>query len=191
MENKLSNLLSFLRRILIGDLDSGKKQHMENDFINIGALLGIMIFPFVIIFLMLMVFNWSERKNLFSDSWFVYLAWMFLGLLTALACLIVDDRFSIEETAPIMATFYLSIVSIQTTGIAAVLYWRSGRKNAASLVCLTEEIADAPPARKIWKTAFLVSVLTSLMMVGLFVALADIDRQLSPRDDGVSFGIYD
>ena len=80
---------------------------MENDFISLTAMLGIMIFPFAIIFLLLMIFNWNERKSLFADSWFVYLAWLVFGMLTALAGLIAYDIFRIEETAPIMVTFYL------------------------------------------------------------------------------------
>src|SRR5687767_2049172 len=107
---------------------------MENDFISLTAMLGIMIFPFAFIFLLLMVFNWNERKSLFSDSWFVYLAWMLFGALTALAGLIAYDNFRIEETAPIMATFCLLIIVIQSSGIAAVLFWRSRPKNVTSLV---------------------------------------------------------
>jgi hypothetical protein len=164
---------------------------MENDFISLTAMLGFMFFPFAFIFLILMVFNWNGKKSLFSDSWFVYLAWILFGTLAGLAGLIADEKFRIETTAPIMASFYISIIIIQSSGIAAVLFWRSRPKNMTSLVYGTEVNSDVPRARKIWKTAFLVTILTFLMMLGLVTAIEDLDNKLSPKNNGVSFGIYD
>jgi len=164
---------------------------MENDFIGFAAMLGILIFPLAFIFLILTVFNWNKRKNLFADSWFVYLAWTLFGLLTAVAGLVVDAKFGIEETVSITASFYLSIIIIQSSAIAAVLFWRSRPKNAISLVDARAVAPDIPRARNIWKTAFLVGVLTSLMMLGLISAIEDIDDKLKPKNSNVSFGLYD
>ena len=163
----------------------------EINFISFAALLGIMTFPFAIIFLILVSLNWNQRKSLFSDSWFVYLAWIFFGLLTMLAGLILDNEFFITETAPIMTAFYLSIIIVQAFGIAAVLCWRSRQKNLPSLIYMSEVIPDAPQSQKIWKTAFLISILTFLMVLGLVIALEDIDSKINPRNNNVSFGIYD
>lgn len=148
-----------------------------------------MLFPLVIIFLVLLTFDWNRRQNLFYDAWFVYLVWMGATVCFCLPVLGVGE-YKITSDAVNLALFYTSVLSLQTVAVAGVLLWRSNR--VSEYVPLTEVTKERPQARGIWKTAILVSVLTSLMMLGLAAAIDDIDQRINPRDrESITFGIYD
>ena len=165
-----------------------------------------LIFPFSIIYLLLSTLNWNEKKTLFLDSWFIFLAWLLSSLSVAFTYLLSDDYFRytggiIYHTCFVPLVIVLLIVT-NSCAIAGVLYLRSRSKNTASITNSNTEEMQKPSIKKIWQTSSTISLLTLLMFTILLMAIKDINEkshkdineklQENPKNrDGVSFGIYE
>lgn len=66
---------------------------MEKDFAGFILMSLVWCFPFGFIYLVLHLLNWNERKNLFSDSWFVYLTWIISSLIGYVVCILIGQKF--------------------------------------------------------------------------------------------------
>jgi hypothetical protein len=163
-----------------------------DDFAWFLTMTAIMSFPFGIIYLILNTLNWNERKNIFSNCWFVFIAWLLSSLSMALIYALIDNKFYFSNSLFLFAFFIPSLIAANICAVAGVLYFKSRPKNSVILTNHNDDNIKVPTMRKIWQTSALVSILTLLMVIGLIVAINDITEKLSPKNpEGISFGIYD
>ena len=159
------------------------------------AMIGIVSFPFAIIYLILNTLSWNEKRNIFSDSWSVFIAWLISGFLIIIIFALVDFNFRIHNRFAFFASFALSAITVNICAIAPVLFFRSRQRSSIVLTNLNREIY-IPKTKKIWQASIPVSILTWLMIVGLIIALNDISQKIEDRfypknKDNIEFGIYD
>jgi len=163
------------------------------DFSWLLIMIAIFSFPFAIIYLILFTLNWNDKKNIFSDSWFVFIAWFVSSLLMFFVNAIFN-RMTGRITFPNQFLDFISTFVLSGFGnlisIFGVLYIRS-RPNSALIGSNSNELKP-PTVGKTLQAAFAVYFLTWLMIIGLTMAMTDIDeRYFQPKQDEIEFGIYD
>ncbi|MBS1795934.1 MAG: hypothetical protein JSS81_18925 [Acidobacteria bacterium] len=153
---------------------------MEN-LLMIPLFLALAAFPFGIIYLVLAAVGWSDRRNLFSDSWFVYLAWLLTAGVVYFGSLWFEAQFLYISGRTVALVTAAALLAADTL-ILGIVLWRRG-------CALTFEFRDlkAPTARRAFKTSALVGLLTLLMIAGLFVAVVDLNNRYGRTNDGVVF----
>lgn len=162
------------------------------DFSWLLIMIAVFSFPFAIIYLILYTLNWNKKKNIFLDSWAVFIAWIVSGLLLLAVFAICDAiwRFSIFSGFAFFVSMYVVIGFGNLISIFGVLYIRS-RQNV-TLINPNSKETDAPSVQKTLQATFAVYFLTWLMIIGLTMAMTDIDeRYFQPKQDEIEFGIYD
>lgn len=158
---------------------------MGEDLAAFGGGIGIIGVPFAAIYLILNAIKWNEKKSIFLDCWFVYLGWMVSGIIGFLAFEYVTRIFPIEGKF-IFRTPIIPIVIFQTCLLTAILYIRCRPQKEFSLQFRKKGSGEPPSLQKICETAFLISILTSLITWGLIAILAAMTDK--PH---LSYGLYD
>lgn len=155
-----------------------------------------MIFPFIAIYLLLFLLNWNEKKNLLSDSWFAFIAW----LVSSFTALFVGSAFKIASFSDFISSafFLLFILVVNICAITAVLYLKTKAK--IEDLSITDNLSDESIGRvgilKILQTSVIVSFMTLIMVTSLGFALQDISQKMEKNklkkegENGVSFEIY-
>ena len=176
---------------------------MEEDFVLFLTMLLILIFPFGFIYLILYGLNWNESKNLLSDSWFAFLAWLLSGFLMFFVYILIENNFGrfLRESIDrkfgdsgkyfFLVFFVISLVVVNICAIAGTLYLRSGEKKTLFITNYGDKKSEKPSVKNIWRTSAIVSVLTIMMTISLFFALKDIGEKLEKEKPRNNYGIYD
>lgn len=165
---------------------------MGEDFkIFLSAIL-VLCLPFGSIYLTLNILNWNEKKNLFLDSWFVFLTCVFSSLLVF--CIYAVTAFSFRYLGGFVyfVFFIFSIVIANIFAIAGVLYLRSREKKLSILTDYKDENIQRPNIKKIFQTSASVSFLIFALVVGLFFLLEydneRLEKQKQQNRGKISFG---
>lgn len=180
---------------------------MEEDFVLFLTMLLILIFPFGFIYLILYGLNWNERKNLLLNSWFAFLAWLLSGFLVFFTYALIEHNFGrfLRELIDrkfgdfgkyaFLIFFVFSFIVINICAIAGTLYLKGSEKKVLSMTNCDDKKSEKPSIKKIWQTSAIVSILTIMMTISLFLALKDVAEKLekeNPKNkNGVTYGIYD
>lgn len=168
---------------------------MGEDFGWFLILTLICFLPFSGIYLLLYTLDWNEKKNLFSDSWFVFLTWLFTSISIFIFYEINRFNFHSIRGFGLYSLVFVSIIVVNIFAIAGVLYLRSRKEKSLIITNYNDEKLEVPNLLKTLRTSAIVSFLTLMMVVSLFLALEDFDKRFKKDEpinqDGVSFGFYE
>ncbi|CAN5630852.1 hypothetical protein BH20ACI4_BH20ACI4_13480 [soil metagenome] len=158
-------------------------------------LMTIFLFvPLMWIYLILYTLNWGERKNLFLDSWVVFLAWIFSGLAVWIFCISAEFGFYKLFHPNLYVTFFSFTILANVFSIAAVLKTREKKKNL-SILSDSDKNIKQPDIQKIWRTSVIVSLLTLAMMTSLVMFVGNISAKMEKSNPNANtntnFKIYD
>lgn len=165
-------------------------------------LLSIVIIPFVPLawnYFILYTLNWDQRKNLFSDSWIIFITWFVSSLIAAVVILILDARFHDAFYLVNPVSFFLLLVAANIFSIIAVLKSREKKKlsiaddlNRLSIGSeLNKELSLGISNRKILQTSVIVTLLNLAMIISLVMFVKDIRTRLKTSKPTPAYGIYD
>ncbi len=168
---------------------------MEEDFAGFILTILICCFPFGFIYLVLNLLNWNERKNLFSDSWFVYLTWIVSSLFGYVVCELIGQRFFRYQSEFVaLVSIIFSMILVNICAIAGVLYLRTRKQETSNITNYNDEEIKKPNTKKIWQTSVVVSISTLFFVYSLTMAVNDISerwKEKPKKADKLSFEIYD
>lgn len=150
----------------------------------------ILFVPLAWIYFILYTLNWDQRKNLFSDSWIIFITLLISSFAVIFVFLLADANFYRYFYLVNPVTFFLLIVLANIFSIVAVLTSRV-KKNLSIAADLNEEEGSKPDISKIWQTSVIVTLLNLAMVVSLVMFVKDITTRLEKPKPTPEFGIYD
>jgi hypothetical protein len=153
-------------------------------------LIAVLSFPLGVIYLILSALNWNAKKSLFLNSLFVCLALLASSFLVFFIYAFGYIYFRYNDGFVFFVLFIPSLIIANICSTAAVLYSGSRQKNPTSITNYVNVEWQIPTMGKVWQTSAVVSVLTLLMIIGLIVAINDIEDKFEdkrPNTEGVSF----
>lgn len=163
-------------------------------------LMIIVLFgPWVWNYFILYTLNWNERKNLFSDSWIIFITWFVSSLVVFILCALLDARFNGYFYLVNYVTFLLLLFSINIFSISAVLKGREKKKLSIADDLrrlsigskLSEGISLGIGNRKILQTSVIVTFLNLAMIISLIMFIKDVNKRLEKPTQTPVYGIYD
>ena len=160
-----------------------------SDFLPFLSLTVFVFIPFAWIYLILYTLNWNEKKNLFLDSWVVFLAFIFSCFGVWLFCLSPEFGFYKLFSSNIYVTFFPFAIFTSFFSIAIALKTRQRKRNL-SIVGDSDEIVKSKNTGNIWLTSLIVSILTLAMMTGLVMFVGDISKRVRNETKPKSNGGY-
>jgi hypothetical protein len=165
---------------------------MEEDVKNFIYSVLILGLPLFCIYFTLNILNWNEKKNLFSNSWFVFLAW----LLSSFSVFFFYLFFGVLPTFYFIdfVMFVFSLFFVNTAAIAGVLYLKSREPKISIISNDNDEYVQRTNIKKILQTSAIVAFVNLLLITSLFLNLdtyEKIERQNREKNGKNSFGIYD
>ena len=157
------------------------------DFVGFAFMALVMCFPFSSIYLVLKLLRWNPQGRLFSDSWFVYLSWLFSSFLVAL----LTNAFQHFPIAMIILIFANTLtIALTLWGISNL---RKKEDISNNIFGREDKEIVIENKQKIWKTSFLVSisaVLTVLAIFTIIIFAENLIERINPKPK-TSFGIYE
>lgn len=160
------------------------------ELILIIFLIAMVVFPFGFIYLILLAMNWNRRKNLFLDSFVVFVTWFassFVGVCAALAISIVVYTGTVID----LSLFIVVVLLGNIVAITGVLFARRGALKNSIVAQGNDREIETVTVKKIMQTSFAVSVLLLVVMVCMFFAIRDIKERFGSNQNAVVSGIYD
>lgn len=155
------------------------------DFIWYLLMVIVLFVPLAWNYFILYTLNWNQRKNLFSDSWIVFISWFISSLFVLILIAFFDARFYDYPYLVNPVSFVLLLVSANIFSITAVLKSREKKKltivdylsRLPSSRSLNESISLGISNRKILQTAAIVAFLNLAMIISLVMFVKEISTR--------------
>lgn len=170
-----------------------------DDFIWYLLTIIVLFGPWVWNYFILYTLNWNKRKNLFSDSWIIFITWFISSLVVLFLVAFSDARFHGYFYLVNYVTFFLLLFSINIFSINAVL--RSREKKKLSIADdlrrlsigkgSSEGISLGISNRKILQTSVIITFLNLAMIVSLIMFVKDVNKRLEEPKPKPNYDIYD
>ena len=145
--------------------------------------------PLGSIYLTLKMFDWNQKRKLFSDSWLVYLTWLISSLLvTGLAAF-----FNVGNSFINFLIVIVVLLIVNSLTIATTLSWIGKVKKIADIFDVENEENAPESKQKILKASISISIVTILTVLTLLSVMIGIDsliERINPKPKN-SFEIYD
>lgn len=148
-----------------------------NNLVNFLMWAMILFGPLIWIYLILHTLNWNRRKNLFSDSWIVFIVLLVSSFAVFFAFLIADVNFYglLHLSLPVL--FLLILIAVNTFSVAAVLNYRESKRIVSIVDNPSEETNEKTGNVKIFRTSAIVSILTIAMVISLVMFVNEISTK--------------
>ena len=156
-----------------------------NDLVRLPMMAVPLIVPFGVIYLILDALNWNKKKNLFADSWSLFLT----GLVSSFCISMLYLRFGNLD----LYEFVFLLFIANSGAFAGILYLRSPTEKSFLSDSRDKGQRGNFNVGKLWRTSFIVSFFTLLSIISIIVALSaaeDNPRTIRGKPDNISFGIY-
>jgi quinol-cytochrome oxidoreductase complex cytochrome b subunit len=169
---------------------------MEMQDLGVIALYALFFCcPLGSIYLTLKFFNWNQKRKLLSDSWFVFLVWLFSSLIILFFGAVIDNTRSLRienDFLKFTAIIFILLIVNSLTVTATLMLTRKVEKTEDIFGIKNEEIMPKNN-QNVWKVSVsisIVTILTVLTLLSIVIGIGNLIETIYPKQKN-SFEIYD